>query len=458
MRNLNELSKNFFHPNNPIIKSEIPHAFFSPYSIFVALFSKITNLNAIQSLECFAFFNLIFFLISYHLFCKTFFKDNYIIVAPLSLFFILVFWGEGPFMWSGFFHIMVLNYVLPYPSTFTIALVFMILFIILKNQTKNSPVFKIVSIILSSIVIITHPTTAIFLFVSVITLNLTYNQLSIKKSIIQSLLVIIPSAVLCLLWPYFNFLDLLTGNNYDFHKDSKTLYYGLITKNWPLIFIIPGFSYIKVDKTICFFVITIILLSLIYIIGYLTKIYGISRVISHIMIIAHLFTAYTLVLLIKQSRIYSKLYLITLSVALAISISLNHRPLYRTLKNTIRKKNIEYYSKFNFLTNIVNSNDVIISDNYSNEFIPSFNGKVISTINPLYWINDIEERRDAVNLFFIKDSPNSLRQLIIDKYNPDYILIDSNEVNFDFITFQWLKSIGHTVYKKNKIELIKIDP
>jgi hypothetical protein len=134
---VNELSKNFFHPNNPIIKSEIPHAFFSPYSIFVALFSKITNLNAIQSLECFAFFNLIFFLISYHLFCKTFFKDNYIIVAPLSLFFILVFWGEGPFMWSGFLYILIEKYTTFHLKSIPLISANLLLWDLLSNTKRD---------------------------------------------------------------------------------------------------------------------------------------------------------------------------------------------------------------------------------------------------------------------------------------------------------------------------------
>ena len=62
---VHELTKNFFHPHNPIIKGDVPHAFFTPYSLLVALFSKVTTLNSIQSLEWFAAFNLIFFLFNH---------------------------------------------------------------------------------------------------------------------------------------------------------------------------------------------------------------------------------------------------------------------------------------------------------------------------------------------------------------------------------------------------------
>ena len=59
---VSELSKDLIHPGNPIVNLNIPHAFFSPFSLFVAFFSRITGLNSIQSLEYFAFFNLLFFL------------------------------------------------------------------------------------------------------------------------------------------------------------------------------------------------------------------------------------------------------------------------------------------------------------------------------------------------------------------------------------------------------------
>jgi len=83
-----ELSSNLAHPGNPIINLNIPHAFFSPFSVLVALFSRITSLNSILSLQYFAFFNLLFFLSMFYFFVKVFFENNYILVSTLSLLFI----------------------------------------------------------------------------------------------------------------------------------------------------------------------------------------------------------------------------------------------------------------------------------------------------------------------------------------------------------------------------------
>ena len=90
---VNELSKNLLHPKNPILNSNISHAFYSPYAIIVALFSKITSLNSMQSLAFFSVFNLILFLIVFLKFCKALFKKNASSLATISLIFILFFLG-----------------------------------------------------------------------------------------------------------------------------------------------------------------------------------------------------------------------------------------------------------------------------------------------------------------------------------------------------------------------------
>ena len=92
----------------------------------------------------------------------------------------------------------------------------------------------------------------------------------------------------------------------------------------------------------------------------------------------------------------------------------------------------------------------------SNWYIPSINGKVIASIHPLYWVNDHQDRRDDIKSFFMKENKDSLRLITIQKYHPDYVLIDFQNVELNNSTYQWLRTIGETIYKKNDLELIKI--
>jgi hypothetical protein len=451
---VNELSKNLIYPNNPIIKSDIPHAFFSPYSVLVACFSKITSLNSIDSLAYFAFFNLFLFLYSFYYFSKCVFKKNYLLISSVALILILIFWGKSPFNWSGFIHVFGLHYVLPYPSTFALSLSLLSLGIVSKNNNRNN----LIVILLCSIVLISHPTTAITLFIGIITLTFSFNNYSIKQCFIKSLILIVPSIILSLFWPYFNILDLFIGNsnNIDFHEQSLLMYSDIIKKNWPILFIIPSFIYSNKDSTVMFFILTIGLLLLIYVGGYLFSFYGVSRVISSIMLFSHLLIAYTTIVIISEPKLINKVYLSFLFVAIIISLSLNFMNLGRVAYGVFKTKNISYYTDYTFLKSVIKPNNIILSDSDSNWFIPSYNGKIIASDHPLYWVNDYKERRDAINSFFMKEEKDSSRLLTLIKYQPTYILINYNNVDITSSTYQWLQTIGETIYIKNKLELIKI--
>lgn len=454
---VNELSKNLNYPKNPIFKINSPHPFFSPYSILVAIFSKITHFDAIKSLEFFAFFNLVFFLFSFFYFCKSIFKENYTQIATLGLFFVLVFWGNNPIQWSGFLHFFVLNNVLPYPSTFAISLVLLILSITVKNIKKNVfNLYTLLNIIFSVIVFISHPTTAILLFVALSTLNFVFTEFSLLKSLKNSLIVIIPCIILSLVWPYFSISSLIIGDNYDFQEANKIVYFGIIKMSWPILLIIPGY-FIKQSRESKFFYISILGLIIILTSGYILKIYMLSRTISSIMLLVHILISYQFVLSTKELKMYNKLYIYLLAVMLFISIGLNLRLLAKNLYGVVRKKNIEYYNKFNFLESTVESDDLILANKSSNWIIPTFNGKVISSEHSVYGIADINMRRKIISVFFTAENSDSTRQLILLTYKPDYLLIDHKVDRFEKSTYQWFKKIGTTVYYKKQLELIKVN-
>ncbi|WP_298237612.1 hypothetical protein [uncultured Algibacter sp.] len=451
-----ELTNNLANPTNPMIRADIPHAFFSPYSVVVSLFSKISGFSPIESLEFFAFFNLIFFLFSFYLFCKSLFKEDYNIIASISLILTLFFWGNNPYKWSGFFHFTTLHYVLPYPSTFAMALVFLILAVVLRDIKQDNYYFLSGIIALNSVVAITHPTTVIPLNVSIVAIYFVYNGYSVKKCFLKSSKIIIPSLILCLLWPYYNLFDLLSGNTADFHSDSIELYKDFYKRIWPLLTIIPYLFFYKKDHIIDFLLITITLLFLIYIGGYILGVYGFSRVISNIMMLGHFLIAYIIYNLIKESRFKNKIYLTILSVAFFASVIINKGDNYHTFIQVFKEKDIRYYEKFSFLKTMVKSDDLILSHGLTNWMIPAFNGKVLSSGHPLYWVDDIVERRQNLNIFFSKSTTDSIREGIINKYVADYVLLNHNIIDLDKSTYKWIKSKGNSIYKKDELELVKL--
>ena len=430
---------------------------FSPYAFIVAVFSRLTTFTSIQALQCFGLFNLVFFLVAFYLFCKSVFKENHNLVATISVLLILFFWGKNPFSWSGFYNFMNLHFFLPYPSTFAMSLSFLILALVASNQDRKHYFKIIMAIILSAIVYITHPTTAMFLYIAIIAFNFSFNDYSIKQTIIKSAMIIVPGFLLCLLWPYYNILHLIFGNNADFHHDSERLYEGFLERNWPALLMLPGLFLIKRDKIFNFFLTGIIIMTLIYAAGYVFKVYGVSRLISNIMMFVHFLIAYTVVALTKDRlTLYGKIYLWILSVCITLSIYLNRSGIEAVYNIITDFPGARYYNKYYFLRKSVAPEDIILADKQSNWVIPAFSGKVIESIHPLYWVDDINERRADVASFFNSENSDSQRLYILRKYKPDYILIDHSRDYFNTSTLQWLKLIGHTVYNEDQLELIKI--
>ncbi|NII27266.1 hypothetical protein HB364_19410 [Pseudoflavitalea sp. X16] len=448
------LSEDLLHPSHPLIKADIPHAFFSPYALLVAAFAKIAHLNAIQALNYAAFFNLLFFLFAFYRFCAALFGKKRNGVATLSLLLMLFLWGKHPFGWSGFYHFIVLHYVLPYPSTFAMALTFLILSFMAKEQhpvwyNRKTPLI----ILLNAIVFLTHPNTANILFIAILAMNFCWSHYSFKYAILRSLILILPAVLLSLCWPYFNTFSLIFGNNYDFQITSKSLYHGVLRINWPLLLILPGLWAVKKDKTIYFFLLSLGIMTALFLLGYFTQVYGIARLIAGIMLFGQFLIAYIAIqCLYEKPVLRGRLYLGMLGMALVAAVFLNHR----VIGDNMHITSGHVYGGYDFLRQLVKTDDVILSDRGSNSGIPAFNGKVVASDKPAYWVEDMAARRKAVDAFFTGENPDSLRKAIIDQYDPDYIFLDYTRNTLQPATIQWLRSLGKVVYQKGQLELISL--
>src|SRR5689334_17348512 len=347
---VHELSFHLFHPKNPIIKSDISHAFYSPYSLLVASFASITDINAIPALEIFAYLNLAFFLVSFYFFTKSIFKEHVQQLACAGLVLILLLWGADPPGWSGFFHLIVLKDVLPYPSTFAMSLSFIVLSIM--SQRPSLTFFQSVFVaIVSSVIFISHPTTFVFLFLSMIALYRSFHKLPIHLTLAKTLVVMIPSFLLCLLWPYFSIISLLTTDNAIFHQESKVLYQDIPEKIWPAAAALPAFIFYKKDRVINFLSSSIVIMAIVYVAGDLTGKYGLSRLLSPIMIYCQLLIGYFLFYLFKTNISFFKAYLVSCSACLVLCVYINRALLIKTL-DLVKPVQTHYYSRYAFLQNV----------------------------------------------------------------------------------------------------------
>ena len=442
-----ELTVNLSLPSHPILDSSVPHAFFSPYSVLVATVARVFDLGAIEALSLFAYLNLLFLLTCFFFFIKKVVRDHHQLTASISLVLVLFLWGQHPPNYSGFFHFYTLHYVLPYPSTFAMGVSLLVLCLLTKEHP--GPLRLILVTLLSAVVFISHPTTAVFLFIAMAALWFVFYRKHVK-ALILTLSIIVLSVLLSLFWPYYKITDLYTGDISDFLADSLPLYSDVLQYTWPALLILPFAWHFRKHQTAQFFFVTAFLLFLVYAAGYFTKIYGVSRLLSNVMMMAQCGIGWMVVNNWQQKR---RMFSYTVAVALVLFICtfINR---YRLAGTIFRAEAGRYYQRYQFLESMSDTT-LILADMEANLVIPAYGPKVIASKHPVYWINDMHARREDVIFFFSNEPDINGRESILQQYRPQYILID-HAIETNSQLSGWIRSRGKTVYHRDKLELIRL--
>lgn len=158
-----ELMTHILHPKHPQLLLDSSHAFYSPYSVVVAFVACMLQFDTITALSVVGMLNLSLLLFGINFFIFSIVPEHKNETAFYVLLFTLFYWGASPWFWSGFFHIGVLGYVLPYPSTFSAALTLIALG---GNQHRiegKRHIWLIPIFCIAIVVLISHPTTFLFL-------------------------------------------------------------------------------------------------------------------------------------------------------------------------------------------------------------------------------------------------------------------------------------------------------
>jgi hypothetical protein len=246
--------------------------------------------------------------------------------------------------------------------------------------------------------------------------------------------------------------SVLFNYNEEFSISWERLYHGEPRIAWPLFTLIPGIFLMKKNKINSFLFISIALMSGLFVAGYLFRIYGFSRLISAIMMFTQILIAYFIVSFLFNKSDKRNVYIFFIGFCLLTCIFLNRK----SINETLNLSSGHFYKNYEFLRNKINKDDLVISDLNSSLGIPSFNGKVIAIRKPIYWVNDIKERRYALNTFFANETTDITRRAILQKYAPDYILLDLDRVTPTIAFINWLEQQGNIIHKRDKIELIQV--
>ncbi len=452
-----ELAANPLSPSHPRLLTAAPSAFYSPYALGLAHFSRLTGLSPITVLAAAGLGNLILFLFSFQLFIRLLLKRSE--PAFYALLFVLLLWGRYPWWWSGFVHLRVFGYVLPYPSTFAISLAFLAfaIFIHLINTGRRIWFFPIAAVV--TLVLLTHPLSFVFLMIGLVSLSLGIRPLTLRDYAILAGVFLL-AFVLSAAWPYFPFFRLLFGESSLHWEGNRALYFGLLARVYPALIGLPiliwRFKRNRRDPLGLMF----IGLSLVYIYGGVTARWGYGRVISYALIILQLTVAGWI------SGIESRLYfprippsIMKFGYAVLIVLALfglSFRHMIGPFLGRCRPGRDSIHNQYQFLRNHTGPYDVILSEIDDAGPIPTFGGKIVATPKPIAFVEDDARRRRDVLSFFSNRASESDRNEIIHKYRVGFILLNK-DAETSSILKPTLQARGSVIFSNNRFDLFRLN-
>ncbi|MDQ6728594.1 MAG: hypothetical protein M3066_20905 [Actinomycetota bacterium] len=169
-----ELGAHPLHPDHPLLAIRAPHQYFSPYLLVVGLMSRFTGLTIVETLDIWGVVNLVMILVGLRLFVTRLIDRRH--VDFYALVFMLFLWGPGAWFFSGFLHFDIIAFVLTYPSTFVKGLVFLSLWAHLHYLETDDRRWLLPTLVISFVVILTHPIDQAFLAVGLVALTFTRGE------------------------------------------------------------------------------------------------------------------------------------------------------------------------------------------------------------------------------------------------------------------------------------------
>lgn len=470
---VNALIANALSPSHPFFSIMAPHAFLSPYSAMVAGYAALTHTSGINALETFGLINFCLFAYALFAFYESLVEGsdnaNKNTCAFYGLLLILFLWGKYTWGFSGFLNFSLIADVLPYPSTFALALSFLGLSFGFGIRAQRHYIFSVLTFTFFGIVLLTHALTAIFFAVGLVcqlwSTPAPHRQHKILVGIILGSLALYATT----LWPYFSIIALTFGAGDVYHGENHGMYLDVLSKIWPTIIALPFAAWALKSRAGQSILLIILVLSFVYLYGGLTAKYSFGRVISIIIILMQILIAVGLARL-EQAAI-SRLPALATVVPLVLFTTLVYLSLpwlsattsrALTVANSIRLGrpiSLQHsYKDLLFLKEYVGDTSVVLSDIETSWIVPSMRGKVVGALHPQAFVADQKTRFNDVNLFFEANASPAQRLELVKKYHPDFLLLNKYTIK-DYITMQEFfvsNNLGVIVYDSDHYVLLKL--
>ena len=410
-------------------------------------------------------FNIAFLLFSFNLLIKSLFPLDELKAIQFYALICVLFSTGIAWCWSGFLDVYTLMITACYPSLFANALLLLTAHFWLKYHNKRVVSDLLFTSLFLAITLLIHPLTALSAYIFVIStaiIQIFNKNKTVIFSIKTTILLIVLSVLMALIYPYFSINQLIGNKDLALHNLSINIY-KLAPKTMPSILFLLAIIYFykgyKRDTKNAFqiLLLSIICLFIVFIYGFISHKYSYGRVIAQACIFIQILAGFIFAKL--EEKIETPQYKGLLMSFLGVFILTNSHLLRETMLLLKPKNTANFdYNQLQFLRKYTTKNDIILSDNQTNYKIPAFSGKVVYSDFLIVSLNkqlDFNERKNDVNSFFNDPISDSIRINIIHKNKVNYILLKKQDLKTEIA--HYCQQNTQLIYEDNLWILFKIN-
>jgi hypothetical protein len=449
-----ELKANPSHPANPLFGNDDAFAFLSPYTWGLGMAARALHLRPFDILVLQGLVNLVLFLTAFYAFVVTWLGRR---SAPFyALLFLLFLWGPGPWVFSSFFHLRSLAFVLPYPSTFAAALVLASLAAFRWLVRSDNRAWAAVIVPVSTVVWIVHPVNGLFLWLGLLACSLETRR---PLGHWVTLVVVFAAGLgLAFLWPLFPLWGLWFEQTGVVHHGNEAMYDNPLPRIAPALIGVP-FLVLRLRRNPRdpLALLAVVLGGLVVYGGLFGK-WSYGRLISHAVLLLQVVLAgATAGLEERLARIRSRVPLRPF-LAPALAAALVAAAWNGAVRPTLEEGRRGDPFWLSFLEREVDRQDVVLTDLDTCWYVPGFQGKVVAYPMELPFVPDHAERIRAVTRFFERGTPRDERLDIIRRYDVSYLLVPRSPVHEEQARAEELRPLGRLVFANSAYELLRVPP
>ncbi|XEC32648.1 hypothetical protein JAO84_10150 [Streptomyces fradiae] len=420
---IERLRHDLVNPGNPMVDSPTESPYYSPWTVFLALFAKATDLDTFDVLRCGAVLGLTALLSGVWHFTRTLTRHR--AAPPLAALCLFFLWGREILVWSGFLGFTSLSLNVSYPSTFATGLGFHFLALLHKALIRNTASWAAYPGLgaLWAVMMLSHQFSGVVFTFGALGLVASLRTWPTGAVWLRFGVGLAVGVVLLAAWPYYSFFGLFgAGGLEEIHED-------LYSRSLLRFTLIPiGVFALAVrlrrhrrDPLVIWFLLGLLTVG----VGAALGKWSLGRAEPAVVIPAQIAAA--LCAVEGGRRLFRAAFGALLATALAVGVwgqkdALGFVFREDALPSAVTRDAVQAKTSYAWLTSYTAYGDVFMTGEWTAQKVPGYGGYTVIAGYPDFFLPDEKQRRTDTERYFARDTPRDERLAILHKYHVTWVL------------------------------------